>query len=174
MTASGTLISGASMTSGRTALTPRWKTGVVSASLSPGMDVWPMANGWCLKAGLTNPPPGPGRKISLAHPGGHYGYQWWNNAIPANAQHVDPSARQGLKDAVGAGYLRPGDYGQPRGHLVIGSGQLAQGDLRLPSSVLLTALMYSAIALNCTKGYRALFHPGQARRKSVEGGVAVA
>ncbi len=115
MTASGTLISRVNMTSGRMALTPRWKTGSFLASLSP--DGRP-ANGQrrCLKAGLIQSSARLRRRNqSPGTPGRHfYGYQWWNNAIPgqraATSTYRSPGAE---RSAVGAGYLRPCDYGQP-------------------------------------------------------------
>jgi hypothetical protein len=39
---------------------------------------------------------------------GIYGYQWWNNAIPANAQNVQPTPQEGLKGSLWA----LGIYGQ--------------------------------------------------------------
>ena len=45
---------------------------------------------------------------SAAHPEGIYGYQWWNNAIPANAQNVQPTPQEGLKGSLWA----LGIYGQ--------------------------------------------------------------
>ncbi|MBK2638129.1 serine hydrolase, partial [Escherichia coli] len=46
--------------------------------------------------------------VSAAHPEGIYGYQWWNNAIPANAQNVQPTPQEGLKGSLWA----LGIYGQ--------------------------------------------------------------
>ena len=40
--------------------------------------------------------------VSAAHPQGIYGYQWWNNAIPANAQHVQPTPQEGLQGSLWA------------------------------------------------------------------------
>ena len=46
--------------------------------------------------------------VSAAHPEGIYGYQWWNNAIPANVQNVQPTPQEGLKGSLWA----LGIYGQ--------------------------------------------------------------
>ncbi len=54
--------------------------------------------------------------VSAAHPEGIYGYQWWNNAIPANAQNVQPTPQEGLKGSLWAlGIYGRGDHGEPRG-----------------------------------------------------------
>ena len=84
---------------------------------------------------MTNPPPGPRRR-------------WWNNAIPANAQHVDPTARQGLKGSLWA----LGIYGQVimvnrAEHLVIVQWSTwPQAEPSFNAQPLEAALMYSAIA----------------------------
>lgn len=88
------------------------------------------------------------KSVSPAHPEGIYGYQWWNNAIPANAQHVDPSARQGLKGSLWA----LGIYGQVimvnrAEHLVIVQWSTwPQAEPSFNAQPLEAALMYSAIA----------------------------
>lgn len=53
--------------------------------------------------------------VSAAHPEGIYGYQWWNNAIPANAQNVQPTPQEGLKGSLWALGIYGGDHGEPRG-----------------------------------------------------------
>nr|VXZ82302.1 Uncharacterised protein [Klebsiella pneumoniae] len=57
--------------------------------------------------------------VSAAHPEGIYGYQWWNNAIPANAQNVQPTPQEGLKGSLWALGIYGGDHGEPRGTPVI-------------------------------------------------------
>ncbi|SQC33253.1 6-aminohexanoate-dimer hydrolase [Kluyvera cryocrescens] len=42
------------------------------------------------------------KSVSAAHPQGIYGYQWWNNEVPANAKNVVPTARDSLKGSMWA------------------------------------------------------------------------
>lgn len=46
--------------------------------------------------------------VTAAHPDGTYGYQWWNNALPANVTDVKPGQDQALKGSLWA----LGIYGQ--------------------------------------------------------------
>ncbi|MEB8289389.1 beta-lactamase family protein [Klebsiella michiganensis] len=40
--------------------------------------------------------------VSAAHPNGIYGYQWWNNEVPANATNVEPAPQASLKHSLWA------------------------------------------------------------------------
>ncbi len=86
--------------------------------------------------------------VSAAHPEGIYGYQWWNNAIPANAQNVQPTPQEGLKGSLWA----LGIYGQVimvnrAEHLVIVQWSTwPQAEPSFNAQPLEAALMYSAIA----------------------------
>ncbi len=40
--------------------------------------------------------------MSEAHPKGLYGYQWWNNEVPATATNVEPKVENSLKDSLWA------------------------------------------------------------------------
>lgn len=88
------------------------------------------------------------KSVSAAHPEGIYGFQWWNNAIPANAKNVEPTAQQGLKDSLWA----LGIYGQVimvnrAEHLVIVQWSTwPQAEPSFSAQPLEAALMYSAIA----------------------------
>lgn len=85
--------------------------------------------------------------VSAAHPEGIYGYQWWNNAIPANAQNVQPTPQEGLKGSLWALGIYGGDHGEPRG--TPGDRPVVDPPQAEPSfnaQPLEAALMYSAIA----------------------------
>ncbi|NIG20175.1 serine hydrolase [Pantoea sp. Al-1710] len=86
--------------------------------------------------------------VSAAHPEGIYGYQWWNNAIPANAQHVVPTAAEGLKHSLWA----LGIYGQiimvnrAENLVIVQWSTWPQAEPSFSAQPLEAALMYSAIA----------------------------
>lgn len=86
--------------------------------------------------------------VSAAHPEGIYGYQWWNNAIPANAQHVVPTASEGLKHSLWA----LGIYGQiimvnrAENLVIVQWSTWPQAEPSFSAQPLEAALMYSAIA----------------------------
>ncbi|WP_058973420.1 serine hydrolase domain-containing protein [Type-D symbiont of Plautia stali] len=86
--------------------------------------------------------------VSAAHPEGIYGYQWWNNAIPANAQDVDPTPAQGLKNSLWA----LGIYGQvimvnrAENLVIVQWSTWPQAEPSFSAQPLEAALMYSAIA----------------------------
>ena len=86
--------------------------------------------------------------VSAAHPEGIYGYQWWNNAIPANAQHVVPTSAEGLKHSLWA----LGIYGQiimvnrAENLVIVQWSTWPQAEPSFSAQPLEAALMYSAIA----------------------------
>lgn len=86
--------------------------------------------------------------VSPAHPDGLYGYQWWNNAIPANAQHVVPSPAEGLQHSLWA----LGIYGQiimvnrAENLVIVQWSTWPQAEPSFSAQPLEAALMYSAIA----------------------------
>ncbi|HAU5563589.1 TPA: class C beta-lactamase-related serine hydrolase [Serratia fonticola] len=86
--------------------------------------------------------------VSAAHPEGIYGYQWWNNAIPANAQNVVPTAAEGLKHSLWA----LGIYGQiimvnrAENLVIVQWSTWPQAEPSFSAQPLEAALMYSAIA----------------------------
>ncbi len=133
-----------------TALTPPSKTGAALAEfvardgrLSNGKQLMPA--GWFDQAASWTKAL---NSVSAAHPQGIYGYQWWNNAIPANAQHVQPTPQEGLQGlAVGAGDLWPVIMVNRAEHLVIVQWSTwPQAEPSFNAQPLEAALMYSAIA----------------------------
>lgn len=86
--------------------------------------------------------------VSAAHPEGIYGYQWWNNAIPANEQNVVPTAAEGLKHSLWA----LGIYGQiimvnrAENLVIVQWSTWPQAEPSFSAQPLEAALMYSAIA----------------------------
>lgn len=86
--------------------------------------------------------------VSAGHPDGIYGYQWWNNAVPANATAVRPTAAESLKGSLWA----LGIYGQiimvnPAEKLVIVQWSTwPQAEPDFAAQPLEASLMFSAIA----------------------------
>ncbi|VFS25336.1 beta-lactamase family protein [Enterobacter cancerogenus] len=86
--------------------------------------------------------------VSDAHPDGLYGYQWWNNEVPANAQHVSPAVQDSLKGSLWA----LGIFGQmimvnPTENLVIVQWSTwPQAEPSFSAQPLEASLMFSAIA----------------------------
>ncbi|QBX83448.1 serine hydrolase domain-containing protein [Enterobacter roggenkampii] len=86
--------------------------------------------------------------VSDAHPEGLYGYQWWNNEVPANAAGVEPTAQDSLKGSLWA----LGIFGQmivvnPKENLVIVQWSTwPQAEPSFSAQPLEASLMFSAIA----------------------------
>lgn len=86
--------------------------------------------------------------VSAAHPEGTYGYQWWNNAVAANAQHISPAADKSLKNSLWA----LGIYGQvimvnrAENLVIVQWSTWPQAEPKMNTQPLEAALMYSAIA----------------------------
>ena len=86
--------------------------------------------------------------VSAGHPDGIYGYQWWNNSVPANATAVRPTAAESLKGSLWA----LGIYGQiimvnPAEKLVIVQWSTwPQAEPDFAAQPLEASLMFSAIA----------------------------
>lgn len=97
-----------------------------------------LASGWTQAQG----------SVSAAHPQGIYGFQWWNNEVPANAKNVEPTPQQSLKGSLWA----LGIYGQiimvnPAEQLVIVQWSTwPQAEPSFSAQPLEASLMYSAIA----------------------------
>jgi CubicO group peptidase (beta-lactamase class C family) len=97
-----------------------------------------LASGWTQARG----------SVSVAHPQGIYGFQWWNNEVPANAKNVEPTPQQSLKGSLWA----LGIYGQiimvnPAEQLVIVQWSTwPQAEPSFSAQPLEASLMYSAIA----------------------------
>ena len=77
-----------------------------------------------------------------------YGYQWWNNEVPANAAGVEPTAQDSLKGSLWA----LGIFGQmivvnPKENLVIVQWSTwPQAEPSFSAQPLEASLMFSAIA----------------------------
>ena len=86
--------------------------------------------------------------VSAAHPDGTYGYQWWNNAVAANAHNVSPSADKSLKNSLWA----LGIYGQvimvnrAEKLVIVQWSTWPEAEPKMNAQPLEAALMYSAIA----------------------------
>lgn len=86
--------------------------------------------------------------VSAAHPKGLYGYQWWNNEVPANATNVEPKVEDSLKDSLWA----LGIFGQmivvnQKENLVIVQWSTwPQAEPSFSAQPLEASLMFSAIA----------------------------
>ncbi len=86
--------------------------------------------------------------VSAAHPQGIYGFQWWNNEVPANAKNVEPTPQQSLKGSLWA----LGIYGEmimvnPDEQLVIVQWSTwPQAEPSFSAQPLEASLMFSAIA----------------------------
>lgn len=88
--------------------------------------------------------------VSAAHPDGSYGYQWWNNAIPANATNVTPTPEQSLKGSLWA----LGIYGQmimvnrAENLVIVQWSTWPMAEPSFSAQPLEASLMFSAIAQN--------------------------
>lgn len=86
--------------------------------------------------------------VSAGHPQGIYGYQWWNNEIPANAKQVSPAPDEGLKGSLWA----LGIYGQiimvnrAENLVIVQWSTWPQAEPSFSAQPLEASLMYSAIA----------------------------
>ncbi|HEM8022290.1 serine hydrolase [Enterobacter ludwigii] len=86
--------------------------------------------------------------VSKAHPKGLYGYQWWNNEVPATATRVKPAVKDSLKDSLWA----LGIFGQmimvnQKENLVIVQWSTwPQAEPSFSAQPLEASLMFSAIA----------------------------
>jgi len=86
--------------------------------------------------------------VSAAHPEGIYGYQWWNNAVPANAKNVTPAPSESLKGSMWA----LGIYGQvimvnrAENLVIVQWSTWPQAEPDFSAQPLEASLMYSAIA----------------------------
>ncbi|WP_253377827.1 serine hydrolase domain-containing protein [unidentified bacterial endosymbiont] len=86
--------------------------------------------------------------VSAAHPNGLYGYQWWNNEVPASATGVEPTAQDSLQNSLWA----LGIFGQmimvnPTENLVIVQWSTwPQAEPSFRAQPLEASLMFSAIA----------------------------
>ena len=86
--------------------------------------------------------------VSAAHPKGLYGYQWWNNEVPATATNVEPKVENSLKDSLWA----LGIFGQmivvnQKENLVIVQWSTwPQAEPSFSAQPLEASLMFSAIA----------------------------
>lgn len=86
--------------------------------------------------------------VSEAHPKGLYGYQWWNNEVPATATNVEPKVENSLKDSLWA----LGIFGQmimvnQKENLVIVQWSTwPQAEPSFSAQPLEASLMFSAIA----------------------------
>lgn len=86
--------------------------------------------------------------VSEAHPKGLYGYQWWNNEVPAIATNVEPKVENSLKDSLWA----LGIFGQmimvnQKENLVIVQWSTwPQAEPSFSAQPLEASLMFSAIA----------------------------
>ncbi|WP_297121527.1 serine hydrolase [uncultured Enterobacter sp.] len=74
-----------------------------NGTLPNGQHILP--DGWVADASRWTQAKG---SVSDAHPNGLYGYQWWNNEVPVNAENVTPAAKDSLKNSLWA----LGIYGQ--------------------------------------------------------------
>lgn len=86
--------------------------------------------------------------VSATHPEGMYGYQWWNNAVPANAKNVTPAPSESLKGSMWA----LGIYGQvimvnrAENLVIVQWSTWPQAEPDFSAQPLEASLMYSAIA----------------------------
>lgn len=86
--------------------------------------------------------------VSVAHPQGLYGYQWWNNEVPANAKNVVPAPQDSLKGSLWA----LGIYGQmimvnrAENLVIVQWSTWPQAEPSFSAQPLEASLMFSAIA----------------------------
>jgi CubicO group peptidase (beta-lactamase class C family) len=86
--------------------------------------------------------------VSAAHPDGLYGYQWWNNEVPANATNVVPGPQASLKNSLWA----LGIFGQmimvnqAENLVIVQWSTWPQAEPSFSAQPLEASLMFSAIA----------------------------
>ncbi|WP_153101312.1 serine hydrolase domain-containing protein [Paraburkholderia hayleyella] len=68
-----------------------------NGTLRNGQTILP--DGWIKEASQWNTAK---NSVSVAHPEGIYGYQWWNNSVPANAGMVEPKGGADTREALWA------------------------------------------------------------------------
>ncbi|MGG4583328.1 serine hydrolase domain-containing protein [Serratia nematodiphila] len=85
---------------------------------------------------------------SAAHPNGIYGFQWWNNEVPANATNVEPAPQTSLKHSLWA----LGIFGQmimvnqAENLVIVQWSTWPQAEPSFSAQPLEASLMFSAIA----------------------------
>ncbi|MBH2854276.1 serine hydrolase [Serratia marcescens] len=86
--------------------------------------------------------------VSAAHPDGIYGFQWWNNEVPANAANVEPAPQASLKHSLWA----LGIFGQmimvnqAENLVIVQWSTWPQAEPSFSAQPLEASLMFSAIA----------------------------
>ncbi|WMW60021.1 serine hydrolase [Serratia marcescens] len=86
--------------------------------------------------------------VSAAHPDGIYGFQWWNNEVPANAANVEPTPQASLKHSLWA----LGIFGQmimvnqAENLVIVQWSTWPQAEPSFSAQPLEASLMFSAIA----------------------------
>lgn len=86
--------------------------------------------------------------VSVDHPDGIYGYQWWNNEVPANRTNVEPDTQTSLKNSLWA----LGIFGQmiminqAENLVVVQWSTWPQAEPSSTAQPLEASLMFSAIA----------------------------
>lgn len=86
--------------------------------------------------------------VSAAHPNGIYGFQWWNNEVPANAANVEPAPQASLKHSLWA----LGIFGQmimvnqAENLVIVQWSTWPQAEPSFSAQPLEASLMFSAIA----------------------------
>ncbi|NRN13448.1 MULTISPECIES: serine hydrolase domain-containing protein [Serratia] len=86
--------------------------------------------------------------VSAAHPNGIYGFQWWNNEVPANATNVEPAPQTSLKHSLWA----LGIFGQmimvnqAENLVIVQWSTWPQAEPSFSAQPLEASLMFSAIA----------------------------
>ena len=86
--------------------------------------------------------------VSAAHPNGLYGYQWWNNEVPANASNVEPAPQASLQHSLWA----LGIFGQmimvnqAENLVIVQWSTWPQAEPSFSAQPLEASLMFSAIA----------------------------
>ncbi|MBJ6384054.1 serine hydrolase [Enterobacter cloacae] len=114
-----------------------------NGTLPDGKQIFP--DGWVKQSSEWTQAKG---SVSAAHPKGLYGYQWWNNEVPANATNVEPKVENSLKDSLWA----LGIFGQmivvnQKENLVIVQWSTwPQAEPSFSAQPLEASLMFSAIA----------------------------
>ncbi|TQI79474.1 CubicO group peptidase (beta-lactamase class C family) [Serratia fonticola] len=93
------------------------------------------------------------KSVTAAHPDGSYGYQWWNNSVPANAENVGPKHGLASQDTLWA----LGIFGQmiavnPQQKLVIVQWSTwPKAEPSFSAQPLEASLMFNAIANKLAK-----------------------
>ncbi|MDV5744512.1 serine hydrolase [Serratia marcescens] len=86
--------------------------------------------------------------VSAAHPNGIYGFQWWNNEVPANVTNVEPAPQTSLKHSLWA----LGIFGQmimvnqAENLVIVQWSTWPQAEPSFSAQPLEASLMFSAIA----------------------------